>query len=70
MFRNADREDDPSVQVSIPLYIAFIELENAFKNVEWNKMLSTTIMFGMDYNEGWIRHRFFKDQVASTKEEI
>jgi hypothetical protein len=53
-----------------PLYIAFIELENAFKNVEWNKMPSTTIMFGMDYNEGWIRHRFFKDQVASTKKEI
>jgi hypothetical protein len=42
---------DKMIYVSKPLYIAFLELEKVFENVEWNKVFSIMEKIEMDCND-------------------
>jgi hypothetical protein len=49
------------------LYIAFVDLERAFDNVEWNRMFNTMEKLGLDYNDRRIIYQLYKDQVATIR---
>ena len=50
-----------------PTFIAFVDLEKAFDNVDWNSMLRILKEIGVLYNDRRIVHSLYKNQVAVIK---
>ena len=50
-----------------PMLVAFVDLEKAFDNVDWNTMLGILKEIGVLYNDRRIIHSLYKNQVAVIK---
>jgi hypothetical protein len=58
---------EKSIHVNKTLYVAFMDLEKAFDNVERNKMFGILEKLGIDYNDRRIIHQLYKKQVATMR---
>ena len=58
---------EKTIHVNKPLYVAFVDLEKAFDNVEWNKMFRLLEKLGMDYNDRRIIYQLYKKQVVTMR---
>lgn len=47
-----------------PTFLAFIDLEKAFDNVEWNKLFEIMKAIGIKYRERRVVHNLYKNQTA------
>jgi hypothetical protein len=45
----------------------FVDLEKAFENVEWNKLLGILENLGIDYNDRRIIYQLYKKQVVTMR---
>jgi glutaredoxin-related protein len=58
---------EKSIHVNKQLYVAFVDLEKSFDNVEWNKILGLPEKLEIDYNYTSIIHQLYNKQVATMR---
>ncbi|KAI5728729.1 hypothetical protein M8J77_020289 [Diaphorina citri] len=58
---------DESMRISKPLYIAFVDLQKAFDNVNWNKLMNILKEINVTYQERRIILNLYKNQTANIK---
>jgi hypothetical protein len=49
------------------IYMAFVDLEKAFDNVDWNRMFEILKKIGVKYKDRRIIHSLYKNQMAVVK---
>ena len=50
-----------------PTFLAFIDLEKAFNNVEWNKLFEIMKTIGIKYRERRVVHNLYRNQTAMIR---
>uniref|UniRef100_A0A8D8RFD8 Craniofacial development protein 2 n=1 Tax=Cacopsylla melanoneura TaxID=428564 RepID=A0A8D8RFD8_9HEMI len=58
---------EESMRINKPLVIAFVDLQKAFDNVNWNLMLKILEETGIKFKDRRIIHSLYKNQVAGIK---
>lgn len=55
---------DESLRINKPLFVAFVDLQKAFDNVNWNKMMDILKDIGVNYKERRIIYNLYRNQTA------
>ncbi|KAI5720095.1 hypothetical protein M8J77_001812 [Diaphorina citri] len=58
---------EESMRVKRPLFIAFVDLQKAFDNVNWNIMFNILKETGINFKDRRVIHSLYKNQVAGIK---
>ncbi|KAI5724481.1 hypothetical protein M8J77_003182 [Diaphorina citri] len=58
---------EESLRVSKPLYIAFVDLQKAFDNVNWKIMMEILENIGIEFKDRRIIHNLYKNQVTNIE---
>uniref|UniRef100_A0A8D9E3Z3 Craniofacial development protein 2 n=1 Tax=Cacopsylla melanoneura TaxID=428564 RepID=A0A8D9E3Z3_9HEMI len=58
---------EESMRIDKPLFIAFVDLQKAFDNVNWNILFEILKEIGVDYKDRKIIHSLYKNQTANVQ---
>uniref|UniRef100_A0A8D8YV05 Craniofacial development protein 2 n=1 Tax=Cacopsylla melanoneura TaxID=428564 RepID=A0A8D8YV05_9HEMI len=58
---------DESLRINKPLFIAFVDLQKAFDNVNWNLMLKILKDIEINFKDRRVIHSLYKNQVAGIQ---
>lgn len=58
---------EENMRVDKPLYIAFVDLQKAFDNINWNLMFDILKKIGIEFKDRRMIHSLYKNQVAGIK---